>query len=101
MLLQLLSGLTGAVTTTEPDKKENLRALAAGVREEMARTEELFNLTEDDALMDTAIYKLKSLTAYQEYLLKAIREDELGDTEGFIVEAAQPHNTREEGLAMG
>ncbi|MEG2074287.1 MAG: hypothetical protein RRY54_05945 [Angelakisella sp.] len=101
MLLKLFSEFAGTAPMKEAENKVSLRTLEVAVRAEMERTEELFNATEDAALMDSAIYKLKSLSAYQEYLLRSIREDELGNTDGFIIEGAHQKFISGEELAMG
>ena len=62
-----------------PQEKENehptpnLTELLVKTRDEIAMTEDMFNLTDDEDLMECTVYKLKSLQIYYQYLLKQIR----------------------------
>lgn len=100
MLLNLLSAITGSTAQTEPTPKEKLRILTLNVKDELARTEAMFNMAEDDTLIDTLIYQQNSLFAYQQYLFQLLRENELDEPESFMLEAVQAQSMGTHGVSM-
>ncbi len=57
------------------DNTEKLRTLQlAKIREEIAMAEDIFNLSEDDNLVEAAIYKLQSLQYLQRHLISECKE---------------------------
>lgn len=43
------------------------------VNQELRRAEELFNVVTEDALIDACTYRIRTLLAYREYLLRTAR----------------------------
>ncbi|MEG1687771.1 MAG: hypothetical protein RR276_07800 [Angelakisella sp.] len=76
MLLQLISQITGRTAqgcAQECETRAGLCALLREVQSEIARTERAFDLAEDEALIDSTVYRLKSLAAQQQFLVQNIR----------------------------
>lgn len=94
MLLNLFSAITGSATQTEPTPREKLKILTNNVKDELERTEALFNMAEDETFIDTLIYQQNSLFAYQQYLFQLLRENEPEEPESFMLEAVQSQAMR-------
>lgn len=100
MLLNLFSAITGSTAQPEPTAKEKLRILTTNVKDELARTEAMFNMAEDDTLIDTLIYQQNSLFAYQQYLFQLLRENEPDEPESFMLDAVQAQSMGVQGIGL-
>ena len=89
------------------DNREHLYGLLCFVQREIARYEQIFNLAEEEALIDNSIYMLKSLRAQQQFLVQNLRRlegvDNAASVEGEPVPAVLEANEQvvKEGYAMG
>lgn len=99
MLLKLMGEL-GMLMEPADENNESLESIIGKVQKEIELAEDMFNLAEDEDLLDAATYKLKSLTIYREFLLKTLRAEQQQ------ARIAAENNTtvalnREEGYIMG
>lgn len=71
-----MEGISLAWTSSGGELKgrQQLRMLLEQVRQDICRTQVMFDLSADDRLTDSLIYRLKSLELYRDYLLGLARE---------------------------
>lgn len=61
-----------------PVERGGIRRKLAQVRMQLACAEDLFNCATDEAVLDSSIYQLKSLQVYYSFLMRQLRQEELG-----------------------
>lgn len=73
MLSSIFDRLPDEATLQPGDQQELLLRQLDGIGQKMKMAQELFDLSDDDALTDACIYQLKALGSYYRYLLAEAR----------------------------
>lgn len=73
MLEHIAAGLRPAPQTPTDVENAEIRQKLAEVRLQMDCAEDLFNTAIDEAMLDSCIYKIKSLQVYYSFLVRRLR----------------------------
>ncbi len=74
MLAGMFDSICAAKAEKDSGKRDVLREQIDNVKMQISLVEDLFNLTDDEDLIDACIYQSKAFWCYYRYLLKLAKE---------------------------